>query len=749
MVDSLLEGSSLGRYRLNERIGRGGMASVFRARDPELGRTVAIKVLPSFRQEDPTFVERFRREAQAVAALNHPNIVQIYDFGEDKGFMYIVMEYVSGGTLHEKMGHRFTVDEVLEYMGPVADALDHAHGEGIIHRDIKPSNILIDESGKPILSDFGLARMLDQQSQQITGGSLYGTPEYMSPEQAMGRPADAKSDLYSLGIIIYQMLLGQTPFRSSTPTTTLLAHIHEPVPPPRSVDPDVDPDVETVLIRALAKDPGERQETPTRLIRALAGESEVVKPQEVVDETVPTVEYAGETQEAEALAEPAEKPSRSVPTWAVLGVGVLVVAAVGVAVVALSLGTDEGGDEPEPTAAAGAVPTATRPPAPTPTVEIPQPPAAVVGAVDEDLQTIFDRVSRLRQIESVAEVAPVFVDAATMRDLVLKQELENKQAEIQREEAIFRLLGLIPPEMNLYGLIDAIENESLDVQGSPAALYLRETGILYLNADEDSAALSAIDEFVIAASYTRWLLQQTYNIQGAEASAADNTDALAAIESLAVADALATGQFYMTSYTSPERLVELGGTDERPLFDGAPDVVRRRTLSYQSGATFFAEVSDSGTAAAARLVYGNPPVSTEQIIHPDKYLNGEGPVPVELPALASALGEGWAQRYTGTLGESLVRLYLVELSEGDYVEAASGWGGDAYAVLQDAAGRQALVALLAWDTEADAAEFHSLVSQDSGYLGARFLGISKERVLLISAPDAMGVDQLKERIPGF
>ena len=175
------------------------MASVFRAHDPELDRTVAIKVLPSFRQEDPTFVERFRRGAQAVAVLNHPNIVQIYDFGDDKGFMYIVMEHVPGGTLHDKMGRRFTVEELLRHIGPVADALEHAHSQGIIHRDVKPSNILIDESGKAILSDFGLARMLNQQ---ITGGSLYGTLEYMSPEQAMGRPVDAKSNLYSLGIII-------------------------------------------------------------------------------------------------------------------------------------------------------------------------------------------------------------------------------------------------------------------------------------------------------------------------------------------------------------------------------------------------------------------------------------------------------------------------------------------------------------------------------------------------------------------
>ena len=296
-------------------------------------------------------------------------------------------------------------------------------------------------------------------------------------------------------------------------------------------------------------------------------------------------------------------------------------------------------------------------------------------------------------------------------------------------------------------MMDAIENESLDAQGSPAALYLRETGTLYLNNEEDPADLSAIDEFVIAASYTRWLLQQTYDLSGA--TIAGNTDALAALEALVVADALSTGQLYMTSYTSPERLVELGGTEERPLFDGAPPVVRRRTLSYQTGATFFAEISDSGASAAARLVYGNPPVSTEQIIHPDKYLGGEQPVLVELPELASALGQEWTQSYSGTLGESLLRLYLVELSEDEYVEAASGWGGDAYVVLDSSTGQQSLVSLLAWDTEADAEEFHQLVIQDSGYLGYRFLGILGDRVLLIVAPDAAAVEQITDLFPEF
>ena len=193
------------------------MASVFKAHDPDLDRIVAIKVLPSFHTEDPTFVGRFRREAQAVARLNHPNIIRVHDFGDDKGFSYIVMEYVARGTLLDRLKARLPLADVLELVAPIADALGSAHEQGIIHRDIKPANVLLDEDGKPILSDFGLARMLEGSAGLTRADSVLGTPEYMSPEQALGRPADQRSDLYSLGVIIYQMLLGRTPFKERHP----------------------------------------------------------------------------------------------------------------------------------------------------------------------------------------------------------------------------------------------------------------------------------------------------------------------------------------------------------------------------------------------------------------------------------------------------------------------------------------------------------------------------------------------------
>ena len=266
---SLPSGSKLGRYQVTDLLGHGGMASVFKASDPELNRFVAVKVLPSYHAEDPTFVERFRREAQAIAGLNHPNIIQVHDFGEDKGFIYIVMEYVTGGTLEDRLKDRYTLDDVLELISPLADALDYAHRQGIIHRDMKPANVLLDDGGKPILTDFGLARVLESSAGLTRTDAIVGTPEYMAPEQALGGSVDHRADLYSLGVIIYRMLLGDIPFPADTAKATLMAHIHQPVPLPSTLDPHVDPRLEEVLLKALAKDPDERYQTAGQLVGAL------------------------------------------------------------------------------------------------------------------------------------------------------------------------------------------------------------------------------------------------------------------------------------------------------------------------------------------------------------------------------------------------------------------------------------------------------------------------------------------------
>ena len=245
------------------------MATVFRAFDSQLGRVVALKVMPSYRSEEPTFLERFRNEARAVAQLSHSNIVRVHDFGEDKGFTYLVMEYLTGGTVKELLNRRLTLSETLSLLSPLADALDYAHANGVVHRDVKPSNIMMDSNGNPVLTDFGLARIMRGTEGLTREGLVIGTAEYMSPEQALGRPVDRRSDIYSLGVVAYQMMLGRTPFKAETPHDTLMSHIHHPAPAPRTIDSSVNPALEVALLKSLAKDPADRYRSASEMIRAL------------------------------------------------------------------------------------------------------------------------------------------------------------------------------------------------------------------------------------------------------------------------------------------------------------------------------------------------------------------------------------------------------------------------------------------------------------------------------------------------
>ena len=263
-------GVRLGPYEVVEQIGRGGMATVFRAYQPALERPVAIKVLPEFLAEDPQFRERFRREAVAIARLRHPGILAVYDHGEFDGQPYIVTEFVEGGTFADELGKPIALGRLLDVLGSVASALDYAHRSGVLHRDVKPSNILMTRDGKSVLGDFGLARMMTSNERLTRLDTVVGTPEYMSPEQCIGKDTGPASDQYALGVVAYEAMTGHVPFEAETPAAVMLAQMQSPLPNARSVNPAVPSTVEAALERALAKEPGERFPDCESFIRALA-----------------------------------------------------------------------------------------------------------------------------------------------------------------------------------------------------------------------------------------------------------------------------------------------------------------------------------------------------------------------------------------------------------------------------------------------------------------------------------------------
>ncbi|MBI9051834.1 MAG: protein kinase [Anaerolineaceae bacterium] len=269
-MEDALVGQTLGGYRLVDRLGQGGMATVYKAYEPALDRFVAIKVLPQFFANDPGFTSRFRREAKAVAQLNHPNIVPIYSFGESSGITYIAMQYVEGDTLKHERGEKLDVQAALRLLLPITRALGYAHQRGIIHRDVKPSNVLLNNEGWPLLADFGLAKMAEASNEKLTGtGVGMGTPTYMSPEQGQGIHVDHRSDIYSLGIMLYKFVTGDVPFHADTPMAIVIKHISASLPLPRHIDPSIPEVVENIILKATAKAPADRFQTAEEMAKAM------------------------------------------------------------------------------------------------------------------------------------------------------------------------------------------------------------------------------------------------------------------------------------------------------------------------------------------------------------------------------------------------------------------------------------------------------------------------------------------------
>lgn len=263
-------GANVGPYRVMEKLGQGGMATVYKAYHANLDRYVALKVLHPAFLEDPNFLARFQREARLVAKLEHPNIVPVYDFAEHDNQPYLVMKYVEGKTLKAHLNRgRLPVEQIWNVVNAAGAGLGYAHKKGILHRDIKPSNVILTPNGEAYLADFGLARIAEMGESTLSGDMIMGTPQYISPEQAKGeKDLDNRTDIYSFAVMLYEMVVGQVPFSADTPFSIIHDHIYSPLPLPRSINPAVPDEVERVLLKALAKKPDDRFETVEDLVAA-------------------------------------------------------------------------------------------------------------------------------------------------------------------------------------------------------------------------------------------------------------------------------------------------------------------------------------------------------------------------------------------------------------------------------------------------------------------------------------------------
>ncbi len=346
-------GENVGPYRILEKLGQGGMATVYKAYHAGLDRYVALKVLHSDLNDDPTFAARFQREARLVAKLDHPNIVPVHDFAEHNKYPYLVMKFIEGETLKARLGRGpLSSEEINNIVDSVGSALAYAHQQGILHRDIKPSNVLIASDGHLYLADFGLARIAQAGESTISSDAVLGTPQYISPEQATGKKdLDEGTDIYSFGVMLYELVVGQVPFSADTPFAVIYDHVHSPLPLPHLVNPSVPESVEKVLLKALAKERADRYATVSDMVEAFKAAwqaagvpmqgTAVMLPQRLIpgaeqEIMVPEspVEKVAEQRTGEAVAITRSKAKRSSWSWMSIGAGALLLVCCSFALVA-------------------------------------------------------------------------------------------------------------------------------------------------------------------------------------------------------------------------------------------------------------------------------------------------------------------------------------------------------------------------------------------------------------------------------
>ena len=355
-------GLELGGYRITEPLSKGNMAEVYKAVQASVDRVVAIKIISPLLADDPHFVARFRQEAKIIAALEHPHILPVIDFGEQDGILYIVTRYLNGGTLHDLIRKGPMAPETaLRYLVDIADAVDYAHAQGVVHRDIKPRNVLLDAQGNPFVADFGLAKLVSASSLTRTGLGLIGTPHYMSPEQCNGQAADTRSDIYSLGVVLYEMLTGEVPYNADSAVQVVMMQINEPRPSLAQRRPEIAYMLDDVLGRALAKNPDDRYQTARDFAVAMAraiGQSvtPVAMPRPIQRAIAPG------RLPAEAPAPPKERLGASLLRWLTAGVAGLIL----MALVGFGIATGFGRQPASTPTATATLVAVTQPIAPTP-----------------------------------------------------------------------------------------------------------------------------------------------------------------------------------------------------------------------------------------------------------------------------------------------------------------------------------------------------------------------------------------------